>query len=336
MRRVIKNSCKKGKIMTSTTSPKRLVEGCMERIATRVVGQNDLVKKVLLALVSGGHVLVEGVPGIAKTLLISTVAQLIGLPFKRIQFTPDLLPSDLTGMSIFNPKEGKFVIEQGPVFTNIVLADEINRAPPKVQSALLEVMAEKQVTIFGTTLSVKPPFFVMATQNPIEQEGTYPLPEAQLDRFMMKLIAPYPTAEEEKKIATQSMIHLVPAPVSPALSLAELTRMQQNVEAITIHEKIIDYIVEIVVSTRDPAKQTALKLNHAIQWGASPRATLWMIRGAKTLALIEGRDFVTPHDVKEIAKEVLRHRLVLSYEAQADGMTADTIVDRLLKEIPSP
>jgi MoxR-like ATPase len=322
--------------MTSTTSPKRLVEGCMERISTRIVGQNDLVKKVLLALISGGHVLVEGVPGIAKTLLISTVAQLIGLPFKRIQFTPDLLPSDLTGMSIFNPKEGKFVIEQGPVFTNIVLADEINRAPPKVQSALLEVMAEKQVTIFGTTLSVKPPFFVMATQNPIEQEGTYPLPEAQLDRFMMKLVAPYPTAEEEKKIATQSMIHLVPAPVSPALSLEELTRMQQNVEAITIHEKIIDYIVEIVVSTRDPTKQTALKLNHAIQWGASPRATLWMIRGAKTLALIEGRDFVTPHDVKEIAKEVLRHRLVLSYEAQADGMTADTIVDRLLKEIPSP
>ena len=317
-------------------TPQRIIEGCLERIAKRVVGQKDLVKKVLLALVSGGHVLVEGVPGIAKTLLISTVAQLTGLPFKRIQFTPDLLPSDLTGMSVFHPKEGTFIVEKGPVFTNVVLADEINRAPPKVQSALLEVMAEKQVTIFGQTLVVSPPFFVMATQNPIEQEGTYPLPEAQLDRFMMKVFAPYPTAEEEKQIAAQSTIQAVPPPLEPFLSSADLQKMQQMVDTITIHEKIVDYVVELVVSTRDSKKLIERKLDHAIQWGASPRATLWLIRGAKTLALFEGRGFVTPHDIKEIAKEVLRHRLIVTYEAQAEGLSPDMIVERLLAEIPSP
>lgn len=320
----------------TTVSPRNLIEGCLERVGTRVFGQKELVRKVFVALLAGGHVLVEGVPGIAKTLLISTMAQLIGLPFKRIQFTPDLLPSDLTGMSVFRPKEGTFVVEKGPVFTNVVLADEINRAPPKVQSALLEVMAEKQVTIFGQTLAVTPPFFVMATQNPIEQEGTYPLPEAQLDRFMMKVYAPYPTAEEEKKIAVGSEIQSVPKPLEPYLTLDTLLKMQQAVDKVSIHDKIVNYIVEIVISTRDKEKLQIRKLENAIQWGASPRATLWLIRGAKTLALMEGRDFVTPHDIKEIAKEVLRHRLVLSYDAQAEGLTADTIVEKLLSEIPSP
>jgi MoxR-like ATPase len=317
-------------------TPRNLIEGCMERVGTRIVGQEELVKKVFLALLAGGHVLVEGVPGIAKTLLISTMAQLIGLPFKRIQFTPDLLPSDLTGMSVFRPKEGTFVVEKGPVFTNVVLADEINRAPPKVQSALLEVMAEKQVTIFGQTLAVAPPFFVMATQNPIEQEGTYPLPEAQLDRFMMKVYAPYPSAEEEKKIATMSTIQVVPPPLKAFLTLENLQKMQAQVDTISIQDKVVNYVVELVVSTRDKEKLAARKLDNAIQWGASPRATLWLIRGAKTFALMEGRDFVTPHDIKEIAKEVLRHRLVLTYEAQAEGLTADAIVERLLAEIPSP
>lgn len=317
-------------------TPQRMIEGCLEHIAKRVVGQKDLIKKVLLALISGGHVLVEGVPGIAKTLLISTVAQLTGLPFKRIQFTPDLLPSDLTGMSVFHPKEGSFIVEKGPVFTNVVLADEINRAPPKVQSALLEVMAEKQVTIFGQTLTVSSPFFVMATQNPIEQEGTYPLPEAQLDRFMMKVYAPYPTAEEEKQIAVQSMVQDVPPPVDPFLSREDLQKMQRMVDSVSIHDKIVDYIVELVVSTRDDEKLRTRKLDHAIQWGASPRATLWLIRGAKTYALFEGRDFVTPHDIKEIAKDILRHRLIVTYEAQAEGLTSDMIVERLLSEISSP
>ena len=295
-----------------------------------------LVKKMFLALIAGGHVLVEGVPGIAKTLMISTIAQIAGLPFKRIQFTPDLLPSDLTGMSVFRPDQGKFVVEKGPVFTNVVLADEINRAPPKVQSALLEVMAEKQVTIFGQTYVVDRPYFVMATQNPIEQEGTYVLPEAQLDRFMFKLLAQYPNAVEEKLIAVNSMVQGMPTPLEPFLKVEDLLAMQKQVDAIHIDERVVDYAVELVVSTRDSEKLKNLKLEGAIQWGGSPRATLWLIRGAKTFAMVEGRDFVTPHDIKAIAKDVLRHRLILTYEAQADGLTPDAVIEKLLQEIPSP
>ena len=319
-----------------TQQVKQVVDGCMRHVAQRVIGQEPLLKKVLVALIAGGHVLVEGVPGIAKTLIISTIAQLVGLPFKRIQFTPDLLPSDLTGMSIFKPDEGKFVVEKGPVFTNIVLADEINRAPPKVQSALLEVMAEKQVTIFGQTFAVEPPYFVMATQNPIEQEGTYALPEAQLDRFMFKLFAPYPSTAEERLIAIHSTVQTVPPPVQPFLNIEDLLAMQQQIDAIHIDDHVVDYAVDLVVTTRDKEKLKGLNLEGAIQWGASPRATLWLIRGAKTLAMVEGRDFVTPDDVKELSKDVFRHRLILSYEAQADGLTPDTAVDRLLEGVPSP
>ena len=315
---------------------KQIVDGCMGHVAQRVIGQEPLLKKILVALIAGGHVLVEGVPGIAKTLMISTIAQLAGLPFKRIQFTPDLLPSDLTGMSIFKPDEGKFVVEKGPVFTNIVLADEINRAPPKVQSALLEVMAEKQVTIFGQTFTIDPPYFVMATQNPIEQEGTYSLPEAQLDRFMFKLLAPYPSPAEERLIAVRSTVQNMPPPVQPFLSIEDLRAMQQQIDAIHIDDHVVDYAVDLVVATRDKEKLKGLKLEQAIQWGASPRATLWLIRGSKTLAMVDGRDFVTPHDVKEISKDVFRHRLILSYEAQADGLTPDAAVDRLLEGVPSP
>jgi MoxR-like ATPase len=315
---------------------KQVLDGCLARVSQRIIGQQELVKKVFLALIAGGHVLVEGVPGIAKTLMISTISQLAGLPFKRIQFTPDLLPSDLTGMSVFRPDQGKFVVEKGPVFTNVVLADEINRAPPKVQSALLEVMAEKQVTIFGQTFVVDRPYFVMATQNPIEQEGTYSLPEAQLDRFMFKLIMPYPNAAEETLIATHSMVQAMPAPLEPFLKIEDLKAMQERVDGIHVDDKVVGYTVALVIGTRDAERLKTMKLESAIQWGASPRATLWLLRGARTLAMTEGRDFVTPHDVKEIAKDVLRHRLILTYEAQAEGLTPDAIVDRLLKEIPSP
>ena len=315
---------------------KQVVDKCLGLLAQRVIGQQELVKKMFLALIAGGHVLVEGVPGIAKTLMISTIAQIAGLPFKRIQFTPDLLPSDLTGMSVFRPDQGKFVVEKGPVFTNVVLADEINRAPPKVQSALLEVMAEKQVTIFGQTYVVDRPYFVMATQNPIEQEGTYVLPEAQLDRFMFKLLAQYPNAVEEKLIAVNSMVQGMPTPLEPFLKVEDLLAMQKQVDAIHIDERVVDYAVELVVSTRDSEKLKNLKLEGAIQWGGSPRATLWLIRGAKTFAMVEGRDFVTPHDIKAIAKDVLRHRLILTYEAQADGLTPDAVIEKLLQEIPSP
>ncbi len=315
---------------------KQIVDGCLSRVSERIVGQQEIVRKIFIALIAGGHVLVEGVPGIAKTLLISTVSQLAGLPFKRIQFTPDLLPSDLTGMSIFRPDQGTFVVEKGPVFTNVILADEINRAPPKVQSALLEVMAEKQVTIFGQTFVVDTPYFVMATQNPIEQEGTYTLPEAQLDRFMFKLLMPYPNATEETLIASHSMVQAMPAPLTPFLNRENIKEMQQQVDGIHVDDKVVGYAVDLVVATRDMEKLSAMKLGAAIQWGASPRATLWLLRGARTAAMIEGRDFVTPHDVKQIAKDVLRHRLILTYEAQAEGLTPDAVVEKLLQEIPSP
>jgi len=314
---------------------KEMMNRCLEHMEHRIVGQKDLIKKLFIALVSGGHVLVEGVPGIAKTLIVSTIAQLVGLPFKRIQFTPDLLPSDLIGMSVFRPDEGKFVVEKGPVFTNVVLADEINRAPPKVQSAMLEVMAEKNVTIFGQTFSVSMPYFVMATQNPIEQEGTYVLPEAQLDRFMFKLIVEYPSQEEEHEIAKSSMVQIMPPPIEPCLTIEELESIQKKLDAVHVDEKVLSYAVSLVLATRDVERLKTYNLEGMIQWGASPRATLWLVRGARALALAADREFVTPHDVKSLAKDVLRHRLVLSYEAQASGITADTLIDRLLLEIPS-
>ena len=320
--------------MEQRSQIKAQIDSCLTHMETRIVGQKNLIKKLFLALIAGGHVLVEGVPGIAKTLMIASLAQMIELPFKRIQFTPDLLPSDLIGMSVFRPDQGKFIIEKGPVFTNIILADEINRAPPKVQSALLEVMAEKQVTIFGQTFHIAPPFFVMATQNPIEQEGTYILPEAQLDRFMFKLLVTYPSQEEEQKIAQKSMVHMMPTPLEAQLTLSELQTMQQHVDTIHVEDNVMQYAVSLVLATRDP-KQVP-ELEHVIQWGASPRATLWLIRGGRAHAMIEGRTFVTPHDIKALAKDILRHRIILSYEAQASGHTPDSVIENLLEMIPSP
>ena len=310
-----------------------LINKCRAECAKRLVGQDSLVTDILTAFVADGHVLLEGVPGLAKTLAIKTVAEILGLEFKRIQFTPDLLPADVTGTLIYEQNKGSFSVRKGPVFANVILADEINRAPAKVQSAMLEAMEERQVTIGEETYKLPSPFFVLATQNPVEQEGTYNLPEAELDRFLMKLVVNYPTAENEKLIVkTAGKAPVVP--VNTIVGASEITAMRQAAEKITCDEKIIDYIVNILAVTR-PSGGTG-SLEKYINFGASPRAGIAMLQCAKVHALFAGRDFVLPEDVKAVALNVLRHRLVLSYEAAADNITADEIITRILDFIPVP
>ena len=310
-----------------------IIEKCKAECAKRLVGQEALVSDILTAFVADGHVLLEGVPGLAKTLAIKTVAEILGLDFKRIQFTPDLLPADVTGTLIYEQNKGSFSVRKGPVFANVILADEINRAPAKVQSAMLEAMEERQVTIGEETYKLPSPFFVLATQNPVEQEGTYNLPEAELDRFLMKLVVNYPTAENEKLIVKTA--GKAPAvPVNTIVGPADITAMRQAAEKITCDEKIVDYIVNILAVTR-PAGGTGT-LEKYINFGASPRAGIAMLQCAKVHALFAGRDFVLPEDVKAVAMNVLRHRLVLSYEAAADNITADEIIKRILDFIPVP
>ena len=310
-----------------------LINKCKAECTKRLVGQDSLVTDILTAFVADGHVLLEGVPGLAKTLAIKTVAEILGLDFKRIQFTPDLLPADVTGTLIYEQNKGSFSVRKGPVFANVILADEINRAPAKVQSAMLEAMEERQVTIGEETYKLPSPFFVLATQNPVEQEGTYNLPEAELDRFLMKLVVNYPTAENEKLIVkTAGKAPVVP--VNTIVGASEITAMRQAAEKITCDEKIIDYIVNILAVTR-PSGGTGT-LEKYINFGASPRAGIAMLQCAKVHALFAGRDFVLPEDVKAVALNVLRHRLVLSYEAAADNITADEIITRILDFIPVP
>ena len=310
-----------------------IIEKCKAECAKRLVGQEALVSDILTAFVADGHVLLEGVPGLAKTLAIKTVAEILGLDFKRIQFTPDLLPADVTGTLIYEQNKGSFSVRKGPVFANVILADEINRAPAKVQSAMLEAMEERQVTIGEETYKLPSPFFVLATQNPVEQEGTYNLPEAELDRFLMKLVVNYPTAENEKLIVKTA--GKAPAvPVNTIVGPADITAMRQAAEKITCDEKIVDYIVNILAVTR-PAGGTGA-LEKYINFGASPRAGIAMLQCAKVHTLFAGRDFVLPEDVKAVAMNVLRHRLVLSYEAAADNITADEIIKRILDFIPVP
>ena len=310
-----------------------LINKCRAECAKRLVGQDSLVTDILTAFVADGHVLLEGVPGLAKTLAIKTVAEILGLEFKRIQFTPDLLPADVTGTLIYEQNKGSFSVRKGPVFANVILADEINRAPAKVQSAMLEAMEERQVTIGEETYKLPSPFFVLATQNPVEQEGTYNLPEAELDRFLMKLVVNYPTAENEKLIVkTAGKAPVVP--VNTIVGASEITAMRQAAEKITCDEKIIDYIVNILAVTR-PSGGTGT-LEKYINFGASPRAGIAMLQCSKVHALFAGRDFVLPEDVKAVALNVLRHRLVLSYEAAADNITADEIITRILDFIPVP
>jgi MoxR-like ATPase len=313
----------------------KIFQSVIHEIRKVVIGQQQLVDRLLIALIMGGHILLEGVPGLAKTLIIKTLSQAIQCEFKRIQFTPDLLPADLTGTSIYNPKEGTFSIERGPLFTNIVLADEINRAPPKVQSALLEVMQEHQVTIGKETYKTGNPFFVLATQNPIEQEGTYPLPEAQTDRFMMKVIVTYPSKQEEMEIIDRMGRGIRPEKVNAVISGDEILKARAIAEEIYLDDKVAHYILDIIQATRYPDK-FGIKIDHLLQFGASPRATLNFIAAAKGHAFLEGRGFVTPHDVKSVAHDVLRHRLRRTYEAEAEDISSDQIIDKILNSLLVP
>lgn len=312
-----------------------LLKQVKQEINKIVVGQEHLIDCLIIGILSDGHLLLEGVPGIAKTLAANTLARTIHCEFKRIQFTPDLLPADLIGTPIYNPKEGMFEVKKGPVFTNILLADEINRAPAKVQSALLEVMQEKQVTIGGETFPAPRPFLVIATQNPIEQEGTYPLAEAQTDRFMMKVKISYPSRENEKEIL-QRMGTFGPLPtIHPVLEIEALMQLRQLVDAIYLDDRVTDYLLNIVQATRDP-KPFQIPIEGLLEYGASPRATLALKQASKAHALLAGRYFVTPQDLKDIAHPILRHRLRLSYEAEAENLTTDDIITRILDTLPVP
>ena len=324
-----------------------IIENCRKEAAKRLVGQENLIDDILTAFVAGGHVLLEGVPGLAKTLAIKTTAEILGLDFKRIQFTPDLLPADVTGTLIYEQNKGTFSVRKGPVFANVILADEINRAPAKVQSAMLEAMEERQITIGEETFKLPEPFFVLATQNPVEQEGTYNLPEAELDRFLMKLVITYPAADNEIKIV-QTAGKAPYVAVNQIVKPADITAMKEAADKITCSEKLVEYIVSILTVTRPETsnkQQTGRTLVNTansnditryIHFGASPRAGIAMLQCAKVKALFAGRDFVLPEDIKAVALNVLRHRLVLSYEAAADNVTADDIITRILDFIPVP
>lgn len=300
-----------------------------------IVGQTAVLERLLIGVLTGGHLLLEGVPGLAKTLAIKTLSQAVDTTFKRIQFTPDLLPSDVIGTMVYNPKTQTFSPKLGPIFANFVLADEINRAPAKVQSALLEAMQESQVTIGDETHPLKKPFLVLATQNPIDQEGTYPLPEAQVDRFLMKLKVTYPSKAEEKEIMTTASMG-VQAQVNPVIGVRELLRAREVVKAVYVDEKIKDYVLNLVEATRFPEKAGVKSLKPLIQHGVSPRASIALLQAAKAHAFIKKRGFVTPEDIKAIGKDVLRHRIMPSFEAEAEEIDADAILDRLFSEIQVP
>lgn len=304
----------------------------MQRI---IVGQDDLVRHMLVALLADGHALIEGVPGLAKTLAVRTLASSLNADFKRIQFTPDLLPSDIIGTQIYNPGNHTFVPRPGPIFSNIVLADEINRAPAKVQSALLEAMEERQVTLGEETFFLKDPYLVLATQNPIEQEGTYALPEAQLDRFMLKIVVNYPNRSEERQIIERMSTHTIEE-AEAVVEPEAIVHARAVVDDIYVDDRLKEYILDLVFMTRDPASLGSKKLASMIEYGVSPRATLFLVKGAKAHAFLEGRGYVTPEDIKFITPAIMRHRLVLSFEAQAEAVTSQQIIEHLLKRVEVP
>jgi MoxR-like ATPase len=312
-----------------------LAQQVLREVSRRIVGQEYMVERLLISLLTGGHVLLEGVPGLAKTLTVRTLAETVRTSFQRIQFTPDLLPADVIGTQIFDQPTGEFRVKHGPIFANIVLADEINRAPAKVQAALLEAMQEKQVTIGGTTYRLTEPFLVLATQNPIEQEGTYPLPEAQVDRFMMKLRVGYPTRAEEREILRR-MASGDAIPIAQVTTPEALMDARRRIADIYMDERIVDYIVELVHATRHPEDVGLRDLVPLIEFGASPRATIALGQAARAHAFLRGRAFVSPDDVKGIAPDVLRHRVLTTFEADAEGVTSDAIVARLLATVPAP
>ncbi|CAN5489416.1 MoxR family ATPase [soil metagenome] len=319
---------------TTSAHASTLMEEILYEVKRVVVGQDRFLERVMVAMLAQGHLLVEGVPGLAKTLTVKTLAQTLRGTFKRIQFTPDLVPADLVGTRIFNPRTGEFSTSLGPVFTHLLLADEINRAPAKVQSALLEVMQERQVTIAGETHKVPEPFLVMATQNPIETEGTYPLPEAQVDRFMMKVLVDYPSEEEEFVIAQR--VTGPAATVAAVASMGQLAELQQECRKVYVDPSLIQYAVKLVSATRRPDRYGLADIAKYITYGASPRATIGLIEGARALAFMRGRSYALPEDLTGLVADVFRHRLVLTYEALAEGLDADQIVDKVMKKIPVP
>jgi MoxR-like ATPase len=319
----------------AATSESRLVQDVSKEVARRVVGQEYMVERLLISLMTGGHVLLEGVPGLAKTLTVRTLAETIDTTFNRIQFTPDLLPADVVGTQVYDQATGNFLVKKGPIFANIILADEINRAPAKVQSALLEAMQEKQVTIGGVTYKLEEPFLVLATQNPIEQEGTYPLPEAQVDRFMLKLRVGYPSRDEEKEIMRR-MAGGEPISVDRVASPKTILETRKRIAELYMDDRIVDYIVDVVQATRQPKQFGLDDLVPLIEFGASPRATIALAQAGRAHAFLRGRSFVTPDDIKAIGPDVLRHRVLTTYEAEAEEVSSDDIVKKIFAKIESP
>jgi MoxR-like ATPase len=313
----------------------KTIQDIKQEISKVVVGQDKMIEGLLSGLLCGGHILLEGVPGLAKTTTVNALAQALGLEFKRVQFTPDLLPSDIIGTEIYDPANNEFKIKRGPVFTNLLLADEINRAPAKVQSALLEVMQEKQVTIGDESFKIDLPFLVMATQNPVEQEGAYELPEAQLDRFMMKVVVGYNTKEEELEIARR-VANSSFGKIEQVASIEDLAKLKQEAMSVHIDPQVENYIIELVSATREPKAYGLEELEAYIEFGASPRASIDMYKASRAIAYLKGQDFVSPIEIAYIAKEVLRHRIILSYEAQAEDITQDMIVQKILQAVPIP
>lgn len=311
------------------------IEEVKKEVAKVVVGQEKMIDSLLIALLCEGHILIEGVPGLAKTTTVNALSKALGLDFKRAQFTPDLLPSDILGAEIYDPQNNQFKIKKGPIFTNLLLADEINRAPAKVQSALLEVMQEKQVTIGDTSFKLDLPFFVMATQNPVEQEGVYQLPEAQLDRFMLKLVVGYNTKEEELEIARRISSGNFET-INAVLTKEELETIKQAIQNIHVDEAVEKYMIELISATRNPEEYGLAEIKDFIQFGASPRVSIDMFKAVKAMAFMRGKDYVTPVDVAYIVKELMRHRIVLTYEAEADGVTTDEIIQKVLEIVPIP
>jgi len=311
------------------------VQPLRQQMARVIVGQEQLVDRLMVGLVSNGHILLEGVPGLAKTLALKTLASAVGLHFQRLQFTPDMLPADIVGTMIYNPRDGSFSTKHGPVFSNFILADEINRAPAKVQSALLEAMQERQVTLGDESYPLPDPFLVLATQNPLEQEGTYPLPEAQVDRFMLKVIVRYPNRTEERAIQDAMAVTEPSWNVTPVVTAEDIIASRRVVSGIYIDDKVKDYIVDIVLATRDP-RPYGIDLNGYVQCGASPRATIGLTLAARAHAFLQGRGYVTPQDVKDLAYDVLRHRIAVSYEAEAENITSENIVAGILEGLPVP
>ncbi|WP_207124248.1 AAA family ATPase [Actinocatenispora comari] len=329
-------TCRGGQVAQQTTPAQdaTLLEKALFEVKRVIVGQDRMIERMFVSLLARGHCLIEGVPGVAKTLAVETLAKVVGGSFARIQFTPDLVPADVVGTRIYRQGSEKFDVELGPVFVNFLLADEINRAPAKVQSALLEVMAEQQVSIGGETHEVPHPFLVMATQNPIEQEGVYPLPEAQRDRFLLKIQVGYPTDVEEREIVYRVGVS-TPEPTA-VFSTSDLIGLQAKADEVFVHNALVDYAVRLVLSTRTPAEYGMPDVAGLVQYGASPRASLGIVRAARALALLRGRDYALPADIQDIAPDILRHRLVLSYDALADGIPAEQIVDRVLATVPLP